>query len=156
MPITADQIEREKQTLPFGWGRFGKALERLAEISEPNESLLATCVAQNPEYQQSGKFVPGTALGAGAALLELSKATNVVLACTDERLIVMPTGVGGAPRDHDSIPLDGLEIVSRQRRVFVLGWPAGRIRIRGVPKSQLPRFLEAVEALARPSESSPE
>jgi hypothetical protein len=153
--ITAEQIEREKNTLPFGWGRFGKALDRLAELSEPNESLLATCVAQNPEYQQSGKFVPGTALGAAHALLELRKATNVVLACTDERLIVIPTGVGGAPRDHSSIPLDGVEILSRKKRVFVLGWPGGRMRIRGPAKQQAPRFLEAVAARARPPESDP-
>jgi hypothetical protein len=49
--ITGQGIDREKKTLPFGWGRFGKALDKLAEISEPTESLLASCVALNPEYQ---------------------------------------------------------------------------------------------------------
>jgi hypothetical protein len=78
-----------------------------------------------------------------------------VLACTDERLIVIPTGVAGAPRDHSSIPFDGLEILSRKKRVFVLGWPGGRMRIRGPAKPQVPRFLEGVAAQARPPESSP-
>jgi hypothetical protein len=146
--ITAEEIEREKQTLPFGWGRFGKALERLAEISEPNESLLASCVALNPEYRQGGRFVPGTA---ASAVYELSKSTNVVLACTNERLIMISTGVGGAPRDHVTIPFEGLEIAERGRRLFVLATPEGRIKIRSAPKQQMPAFLEALQARARPA-----
>jgi hypothetical protein len=153
--ITAEEIEEAKKSLPFGWGRFGKAIDRLGEISEPDESLLATCAAQNPEYHQSGKFVPGTTLGSANALLDLAKATNVLLACTTERLIVIPTGVAGGPRDHSSVPLDGLEIVSRQKRVFILGWPGGRMRIRGPAKQQVPRFLEAVADQARPPDASP-
>ena len=46
--MTREEIEREKQTLPFGWGRFGKAYDHLAEISEPDESLLAAGVALTP------------------------------------------------------------------------------------------------------------
>lgn len=149
MSITTDEIEREKKTLPFGWGRFGKTLDRLAEISEPEESLLASCVAMNPEYQQT----IGPALGAGRAAFELTKATNVVLACTDRRLIVIPTGVGGAPREHRSIPYDGLDIVSRKKRLFVLAWPGGRMRIRGTAKGQDARFLDALAARARPAEA---
>ena len=105
--ITAEEIEQAKQTLPFGWGRFGKAIEQLAEISEPDEALLAACVGLNPEYQYKPKFVPGTVLGAGHALNELRKSTNVVLACTSERLIIISTGGGGAPREHVSVPLRG-------------------------------------------------
>jgi len=153
--ITAEEIEREKKTLPFGWGRFGKALDQLAEISEPNESLLASCVALNPEYHYKPRFVAGTALSAGHALHELTKSTNVVLACTTERLIMIRTGGGGAPRDHVSIPYEGMEIVSRDKKQFVLGMTDGQMRIRGAAKQQVPGFLEAVAGQARPAQSSP-
>jgi hypothetical protein len=155
LAITAEQIERAKKTLPFGWGRFGKAIDRLEEISEPSESLIASCVALNPSYQYSARFVPGTPLGAAHALHELTKTTNVVLFCTNERLIVIGTGGGGAPRDHVSISYDGLEIVSRAKKEFVLGLPEGEMRIRGAAKQQAPAFLDALAAQARPTESSP-
>jgi hypothetical protein len=146
--ITREEIEREKQALPFGWGRFGKALDRLAEVSRENESLLSSCVALNPEYRQSGRYVPGTAMSVAD---DLTKSTNVVLACTNERLIMISTGVGGAPRDDVTISFDGLEIVERGRRLFVLGVPEGRIKIRGAPKQQIPPFLKVLEAQARPA-----
>ena len=38
MGVTADEIAREKDRLPRGWGRFGKALDQLAEICEADES----------------------------------------------------------------------------------------------------------------------
>jgi hypothetical protein len=155
MGITAEEIEREKKTLPFGWGRFGKALDRLAKISEPNESLLASCVGLNPEYHYRPRFVPGTVLSAGHALHELTKATNVVLACTNERLIIMSTGAGGAPREHVSLPYEGMEIVSREKKEFVLGLSDGQIRIRGAAKQQVPGFLEMLAARTRPPESAP-
>lgn len=150
----SEEIEREKKTLPFGWGRFGKALERLGEISEPGEALLASCVALNPEYHYKAKFVPGSPLSVGHALHELTKTTNVVLASTSERLIVMGTGAGGAPREHSSIAYDGLEIVSRAKKEFVLAWPEGEMRIRGAAKQQVPAFLEALGAQARPADAS--
>ena len=148
MAITNEEIEREKKTLPFGWGRFGKALEQLAEISEPNESLLASCVALNPEYRQGGQFVPGTVLSVAS---DLKKSTNVVLACTNERLIMISTGVTGAPRNHISLSFDGMEIAERAPRVFILGVPEGRIKIRSAPKQQVPPFLKALEANVRPA-----
>jgi hypothetical protein len=150
MAITTEEIERAKSTLPFGWGRFGKAIERLAEISEPEESLLAACVTLNPEYQYKPRFRPGGLLSTGHALHELTKTTNVVVACTNERLIVIGTGAGGAPRDHASMPYDGLEIVSRDKKEFVLGTPDGEARFRGAAKQQLPALLEALESHARP------
>jgi hypothetical protein len=149
--INAEEIDREKRTLPFGWGRFGKALEHLAEISAPEESLIGTCVALNPSYQFNQKFVPGTALGAGAALYELTKTTNVVLACTNQRLIVLGTSGAGGPRDHASIPLDGLVIASRRKKGFVLAWPDGEMKVHGAAKQQVPRFLDAIAAEARPA-----
>lgn len=144
--ITAEEIERQKKTLPFGWGRFGKALDRLAEISESGESLLASCVGLNPEYQYRSRFVPGTPLSVAHALGELTKSTNVVLACTNERLIIVSTGAGGSPREHVSIPYEGIEIVSRDKKEFVLGLPDAELRIRGAAKQQVPGFLEAVAA----------
>jgi hypothetical protein len=146
--ITAEEIEREKKTLPLGWGRFGKALERLAEISRPNESLLASCAAVNPEYHQGGRFVPGTAASVAS---EIRKSTNVVLACTNERLIMISTGITGAPRKDVTISYEGLQIIERRHRLFVLDVPEGRIKIRGLPKQQMPRFLEVLEAQARPA-----
>jgi hypothetical protein len=152
--ITAEEIGREKKTLPFGWGRFGKALDRLAQISEPNESLLASCVGLNPEYHYKPRFVPGTALSVGHAVHELTKSTNVVLACTNERLIMISTGGGGAPREHVSIPYEGTEIVSQGKKEFVLGLSDGQVRIRGAAKQQVPLFLQALAAHASPAESS--
>jgi hypothetical protein len=155
MAITKEEIERAKSTLPFGWGRFGKAIERLAELSEPGESLLATCVTLNPEYQYKQRFRPGGVLSTGHALHELTKSTNVVLACTSERLIVISTGAGGAPREELSLPYDGLEIVSKDKKEFVLGTPDGELRFRGAAKQQLPSLLDVLEARAQPADASP-
>jgi len=145
--ITREEIEREKQTLPFGWGRFGKAYDQLAEISESDESLLAAGVALNPEYRQGGRFVPGTL---ASAVSELRKTTNVLVACTNERLIMISTGVAGGVREHVSIPYEGMEIIERAKRYFVIGVPEGQVKIRGMAKQQQPRFLEVLEARARP------
>jgi hypothetical protein len=150
MAITADEIAREKGRLPRGWGRFGKSLDHLAEISEPDESLLSTCVALNPEYKQRGT-VGHDAVALGLIFAETRKSTNVVLACTNKRLIVLATGIGGGPRDHYTIPYDGLEIVSREFKAFTLGWPEGQVRIRGAHRKRVPEFLDAVDAQARPA-----
>jgi hypothetical protein len=146
--MTREEIEREKQTLPFGWGRFGKAYDQLAEIAEPDESLLAAGVALNPEYRQGGRFVPGTL---ASAVSELRKTTNVLVACTSKRLIMVSTGVAGGARQHVSIPYEGMEIVERAKRYFVIGVPEGRVKIRSMAKQQQPRFLEVLEAEVRPS-----
>ena len=150
--MTPEEIEREKQTLPFGWGRFGKAYDQLAEISEADESLLAAGVALNPEYRQGGRFVPGTL---ASAVSELRKTTNVLVACTSERLLMISTSVTGGVREHVSIPYEGLEIVERAKRYFVISVPEGRIKIRGMAKQQQPRFLEVLEAQARPTGTEP-
>ena len=146
--ITHEEIEREKKRLPFGWGRFGKAYDQLAEISESDESLLAAGVALNPEYHQGGRFVPGTL---ASAVYELRKTTNVLVACTNQRLIMMSTGVAGGVRDHVSISYERMAIVERARKYFVIGVPEGRVKIRGMAKQQQPRFLEVLEAQARPT-----
>ena len=68
---------------------------------------------------------------------------------------MISTGGGGAPREHVSISYDGLEIVSRKKKEFVLGLPEGNVRIRGAAKQQVPAFLEVLAAHAKPAESSP-
>jgi hypothetical protein len=92
--------------------------------------------------------VPGTV---ASAVTELRKTTNVVVACTNRRLIMVSTGVVGGVRNHASIPYEGMEIVERARRYFVISVPAGRIKIRGMAKQQQPRFLEVLETVARPA-----
>jgi hypothetical protein len=150
--MTAEEIEREKKTLPFGWGRFGKTYDQLAEVSEEDESLLVAGVALNPEYRQGGRFRPGTV---ASAVSELRKTTNVLVACTDKRLIMISTGVAGGAREDVSIPYEGMEIVERARRYFVIAVPEGRIKIRGMAKQQQPRFLEVLETRVRPTSDSP-
>ncbi len=148
MAISGEEIEREKKTLPLGWGRFAKSYDKLAEISDSDESLLAAGVALNPEYRQGGRFVPGTL---ASAISDMRKTTNVLVACTNQRLIMVSTGLAGGVRDHVSIRYDGMEIVERARRYFVIAVPEGRVKIRGMAKQQQPRVLQVLEAQARPA-----
>jgi len=138
--VSAEEIAREKDRLPRSWGRFGKSLDELEKISEPDESLLSSCVAINPEFKHRTIRLEG-------GLIEMTKATNVVLAATNKRLILLGTGMGGAPRTHHALPYDGLEIVDRQKREFTLRSPeGGEIRFRGAAKQEIPGFLDALEA----------
>jgi hypothetical protein len=130
-------------------GRFGKSLDRLAELSRAGESPLCSCVGLNPTFKHK-THVGHDAIALAGAFSELRKSTNVVLGSTNERLIVVGTGFAGAPRDDYSIPYDGLEIVSREAKEFVLGWPEGQVRIRGAAKQQVPDFLDTLAAQARP------
>jgi hypothetical protein len=50
------------------------------------------------------------------------------MAITPQRLIVVGTGFGGAPRDDHSIPYEGLEVISRAEKEFVLGRQVGSVR----------------------------
>lgn len=154
-PSRLNRSSARRRPCRLDWGRFGKAIERLEEISEPSESLLASCVALYPSYHIRARFVPGAPLSAAYARHELTKTTDVVLACTRQRLITIGTGGGGAPRDQISISYDGLEIVSRDKKEFVLGLAEGEMRFRGAAKQQIPAFLEVLAARARPAESSP-
>jgi hypothetical protein len=141
MAVTAEEIEREKARLPRGWGRFGKALDQLTEICEPDESLLSTCVTLNPQFRHTSVTLAG-------GLMEMTEATNVVLAATSKRLIVISTGMGGAPRKHYDLPWAGLQIAERQKKEFTLRTEAGEIRFRGAAKQEVPGFLDAVAGQA--------
>jgi len=137
--ITSEQTAREKERLPRGWGRFGKAVDYLQEISDPDESLLSTCVALNPKFTH-------TAITLAGGLLELTKATNVILAATDQRLLVVPTGAAGGPRGHYAIPYPGLQVNSEGKKDLTLRWSEGDVHFRGAAKQQLPDFLDVVTA----------
>ena len=125
--------------MPRGWGRFGKAIDSLTELSNPDESLLSTCVALNPTFKH-------TKVGLVGGLLELTKATNVILAATDQRLVVVPTGAAGGPKAHYEIPYAGLELVSQAKKDLTLRWSEGEVHFRGAAKQQLPGFLEVLTA----------
>jgi hypothetical protein len=140
--ITEDQIAREKDRLPRGWGRFGKALDHLSEIAEPDEALLSTCVTINPTFEHTGLLLLG--------MTELSESTNTLVAATDRRVIIIATGVTGAPRKHIDLPYDGLEIIEPGKKEVTLRWPEVKMRFRGAAKQMLPGLLEALTSRARP------
>jgi hypothetical protein len=64
---------------------------------------------------------------------------------------MLSTGIAGGARDHVSLPYEGMEIVERAKRYFVISVPEGRIKIRSMAKQQQPRFLEVLEAQLRPA-----
>jgi len=137
------EIERAKELLPFGWGRFGKSLDHIAELAEPEEELLAACVGLNPTFEY-------TATSVGGVLHEMNKSTNVVLAATDRRLIVIATGLGGAPRDHRDLAYEGMQLDEVRKRELALSWPDGAMRVKGIAKPMLPDFERALrEQLGR-------
>src|SRR5947209_11870396 len=118
MAIDSAQIEREKGRLPFGWGRFAKALEKLPELSEPDETLLSSCIGVNPQFKIAGGLTSGgVGLAAGAVAGRMAaiataatKDTNLLLAATDRRILALATGLRGDPREHAAIPYEGLEV----------------------------------------------
>lgn len=134
----AGAIEREKDLLPFGWGRFGKSLERLAEVTEPEEELLAACIGLNPTFEHRSTSL-------GGVLREINESTNVVLAATDRRLLLLATGMGGAPRDHTEFAYDGMALERVGKRELELTWPEGTMHVKGLAKSMLPGFERALE-----------
>ena len=139
--VTAADIERAKARLPRSWSRFGKAFDQLAVICEPDESLLSCCVALNPQFRHTSVSLAG-------GLLEMTGSTNVVLAATSKRLIVIGTSMGGAPREHDELSWAGMQIAERDSKEFTLRTGYGEIRFRGAAKQMVPGFLEAVQEKA--------
>jgi hypothetical protein len=135
--VDPEQTGRQKDLLPRGWGRFGKAIDYLVDVAAPDEQLLAACVTLNPTFQHRTVTLAG-------GLSELTDSTNVVVAATDRRVLVVSTGVGGAPRGYAEIPYDGLQIVGHDKREITLRWPAGEARFRGAAKPMLGPLVEAL------------
>jgi hypothetical protein len=131
-------VEREKSLLPFGWGRFGKSLQKLPDLLDPEEDLLATCVGLNPTFEHRSITLAG-------GLRELTKSTNVLLAATDRRILLIATGAGGAPREHSELPYDGMAIEKAGKRDLKVTWPEGSMLIKGMAKAMLPPFEDALQ-----------
>jgi len=131
-------LEREKSLLPFGWGRFAKSLQKLPDLLDPEEDLLATCVGLNPTFEHRSITLAG-------GLRELTKSTNLLLAATDRRLLLIPTGAGGAPRDHSELPYDGMAVEKAGKRDLKVTWQEGSMLIKGMAKPMLPPFEQALE-----------
>lgn len=142
--IDQAQTARERDRLPRGWGRFGKAIDGLVELSEPDEALLASCVGLNPSFQHRSITLVG-------AMGELQKSTNVILAATDRRVVILSTGFAGGRREHVVIPYDGLEVAELAKKEITLRWPEGEMRVKGCAKQMLPGFAAAVSSQARPA-----
>jgi hypothetical protein len=142
--ITPEEIKREVDRLPFGTGRFAKSIEALVELSTPTESLVATCVGLNPSFEHRSVTLVG-------GLAELTKATNVVLAATTERVIVLSTGFSGGGREHAEISYDGLEVAAASKKDLTLRWPGNEMTVKGCLKPMLPPLVEAINANARPA-----
>jgi hypothetical protein len=134
--MDAETIKREKDRLPFGWGRFGKALEEIAVVA-PEEELLGACVGLNPTFEHRSVTLVG-------GLRELTKDTNVVLAATDRRLLIIATGAGGGPRDHSELAYEGMTLDEVGKKELTLSWPEGTMQVKGIAKSMLPPFAEAL------------
>ena len=140
--MDAAAVNREKDLLPFGWGRFGKTLEKLPELLDPEEELLAACVGLNPSFEHRSITLAG-------GLRELTKSTNIVLAATDRRLLLVPTGAGGAPREHrehSELSYEGMAIDEVGKKEMKLSWPDGSMLVKGMAKSMVPPFEQALRA----------
>jgi hypothetical protein len=137
--ITIEETEREKRKLPRLWGRFGKSIDRLIEVSEPDESLLAACITLNPEFTHRTITLAG-------GLVEMTKSTNVVLAATDRRVLVLATGIAGGARDHHAIPYEGLQVAGHGKTDVTLRWSEGEARFAGAAKTMVADLVAAIES----------
>jgi hypothetical protein len=138
--MDAAAVDREKERLPFGWGRFGKSIEKLPELLGPDEELLAACVGLNPSFEHRSVTLVG-------GLRELTKSTNLLLAATDRRLLLIATGAGGAPREnseHGELSYDGMAVEKAGKKELKITWPEGSMLVKGMAKSMLPPFEEAL------------
>jgi hypothetical protein len=135
------EIEREKKRLPRGWGRFGKALDHVAELAEPGEALLISCVG----------------LGAAAAeadipLLAAFGETNVMLAITDRRLIAIGTNLGGSPRSEAAIALadlQGFEVASEKKRNLRMIADGSELHVKSIAKGVFPEVIAVLRNVVR-------
>ena len=141
---TAEEIARAKDTLPRGWGRFGKAIDHIVTELDDDEPLLAVVVAIDPALDQ------GRLGNAGAlAIFGAMKRTNVVLGATDRRILVVATSILGGPRETAELAYDGLAIAAGTKQTaFSMTLEGGQVDFSGASKSQLPDFIETVATLA--------
>lgn len=140
---TPDEITRQKDLLPRGWGRFGKAIDAAAGVCAPDEQLLASCVTLNPTFRHRAITLAG-------GLGELTASTNVLVAATDRRVLVVPTSISGGARDHAEIPYAGLELVGHDKKEFTLRWVEGEARFHGAAKTMVGPLVEVLRARAVP------
>lgn len=145
--ITAQQTAAQKSLLPMGWGRFAKAIDHLIDVSHPDEQLLAACVTLNPTFVHRAITLAGE-------LYELRNSTNVVLAATNERLIIIATGIGGRPMNTEQLPYEGMEIVARDKKETTLRWPDGEARFHGAAKPMLAPLLLVLDERTRAAGSA--
>jgi hypothetical protein len=136
--MDAAAVEREKDLLPLGWGRFGKSIEALPELLGPDEELLAACVGLNPSFEHRSITLAG-------GLRELTKSTNLLLAATDRRLLLLATSAGGSPRDHSELAYEGMTVEKAGKRELKVTWPEGSMLIKGMAKPMLPPLEEALQ-----------
>jgi hypothetical protein len=136
--MDAAALERQKDLLPFGWGRFAKAIDQIGELA-PEEELLASCVGLNPSFEHRSITLAG-------GLRELTKSTNLVLAATDRRLLLIATSAGGSPRDTSELAYAGMAIEAVGKRELTLTWPEGSMEVKGLAKPMVPGFEEALRA----------
>jgi hypothetical protein len=135
--MDAAAIERQKDLLPLGWGRFAKSLDRIGELAEPGEELLAATVGLNPSFEHRSITLAG-------GLRELTKSTNVVLAATDRRLLLIATSAGGSPRDHSELAYAGMALEEVGKKEVKLSWPEGSMLVKGMAKQMVPGFAAAL------------
>jgi hypothetical protein len=135
------ELERERKRLPWGWGRFGAALERLAEVAPPGERLIVTAVGVNPDYREDHVLGP---LGAGQ--------TNLLLAVTDRSLVAIGTTLAGKPTGEVVVPwteVGGVEIDLKKRRVDVK-FGGGTVSVQAIAKKAFGALAAALAARPAP------
>lgn len=132
-------IEREKKRLPFGWGRFGKALDRLAELLEPGEVLESTAIGVYRDFREQ----PFGPIGAGL--------TNILVGVSDRRLFLIGTTLKGNPLGHHAVEwahLIGFAVESDKKRNVAVSWTGGAVAIDSIAKSAFRDLVAAVAAHA--------
>jgi hypothetical protein len=144
---TAEEIGRAKETLPRGWGRFGKAIDGIAAELAADEPLLAVVVAIDPALNQNQFTSANPGL---LSIANASKRTNIVLGATDRRIVLALTGLMGGPRETGELTYEGLEIAPGDKdTTFSLSLSGVPVSFTGAAKTQLPAFVETVAAHAR-------
>jgi hypothetical protein len=96
--ITDEATAREKDRLPGGWGRFGKAIDRLPALTAEDETLLATCVGLNPTFKHRSVTLPGGLAESAKkeVTLRWPEGEMHVKGCAKQMLPALVAALGGA------------------------------------------------------------